>query len=666
MRPYNEEFANQIRNNLIEEAPDMAEEAAKMVEAVGVPVAPQVPTALAVPVDLGRLPTADNVAAALRSRVNGKRVADLFEQQGRLLMSDWMRSNERAINNVVTKGIMDAAPTKDIAKGIVEIIQRQGQEYISTAGPTAARKIQSDAKAIARTAVQDANRQVHEQVWEANESALSDLKWEWVAALDARTCPICAPLDGQRWDTRQEAPQWPAHINCRCQVVAVDPDEAADVRSGIVIRDDKPYVGDRAYKTKVKVDGEKYYRKAVDIKPIKGAQVTYGDFLHSSNQLTREKFFGSKAKANRFMDLVDKRSMDPRTALKRLVDEGKFKPDSRLGKLPAVKVNKPKAKAAPKPKPKPAPKPEPAPATVVANKAEEKALAKLSTQMGTAELDAAMKAVDTKVIAKAKPSAVTDVKGINPVSLFNNSKNTLGRGAFGEARLTSKGVVKRGWLNRTELTAMEKLGDTGVTPKLLGSAFEGDWKPNLFPGMNVRRGHLLMEKAPGEPLQKLIQFGGGLTEKQGARTFESLMNARKNIHLSGVAHQDMHPGNILLDLKSEKLTVIDLGMARVDSRAALVEALGTGRGRQSFGTVEQAGDYQSRSLFSYLNKLSGISKSETWKRFQRNRKSVIEKLIAEGAGDTVNASIRKLPRSVTSNLTTKRALELLEELYEGI
>ena len=304
--------------------------------------------------------------------------------------------------------------------------------------------------------------------------------------------------------------------------------------------------------------------------------------------------------------------------------------------------------------------------TAVAQKAERKALAQLSTQMGTAELDKALKAVDTKVIAKAKPSAVTDVKGFNPVDLFNNSNDTLGRGAFGEARLTSKGVVKRGWLNKAELTAMERLGDTGVTPKLLGSAFEGDWKPKLFPGMNVRRGHMLMEKAPGEPLQKLIEFGGGLTEKQGAGAFESLMKARKKIHLGGVAHQDMHPGNLMFDLKSGKLTVIDLGMARVDSRAALVEALGTGRGRMSFGKVEQAGDYQSRSLFSYFNKLSGAKKSETWKRFQRNRKSVIEKLITEGAGDTVNASIRKLPRSVTSKLTSQRALELLEELYEGI
>ena len=177
---------------------------------------------------------------------------------------------------------------------------------------------------------------------------------------------------------------------------------------------------------------------------------------------------------------------------------------------------------------------------------------------------------------------------------------------------------------------------------------------------------MLMEKAPGEPLQKLIEYGGGLTLKQGTKAFESVMKARKKIHLSGIAHQDMHPGNIMFDLKSEKLTVIDLGLARVDSRAALVEALGTGRGRMSFGKVEQAGDYQSRSLFSYFNKLSGAKKSETWKRFQRNRKSVIEKLITEGAGDTVNASIRKLPRSVTSKLTTQRALELLEELYEGI
>jgi len=74
------------------------------------------------------------------------------------------------------------------------------------------------ASAIARTAVQDANAQVHAEVYKANEDQLDGLKWEWVAALDSRTCPTCAPLDGKRWDKRSDADQWPAHINCRCRV----------------------------------------------------------------------------------------------------------------------------------------------------------------------------------------------------------------------------------------------------------------------------------------------------------------------------------------------------------------------------------------------------------------------------------------------------------------
>ena len=315
LRPYNEEFANQIRLNLIEEAPEMAEETARMIEAVGAPAAPQVPTARAVPVDLGRLATADNVAAALQSRVNGKRVADLFEQQGSLLLSDWMRSNERAINNVVTKGILDAAPTEEIAEGIVQIIRRQGIEYISTAGPTAGRTIESDAKAIARTAVQDANRQVHEQVWKANEDALSDLEWEWVAVLDSRTCPICAPLDGKRWKKGTDADQWPAHVNCRCQVVAVNPDAAADVRTGIVIGE-KPFSPKKegTYKTKVKVKGKKYFRQARSIKPIKGEPVTYADFLATSNALTRKKFFPNEKSLRIFENSLAK-NVDPNVAL---------------------------------------------------------------------------------------------------------------------------------------------------------------------------------------------------------------------------------------------------------------------------------------------------------------------------------------------------------------
>jgi hypothetical protein len=41
-------------------------------------------------------------------------------------------------------------------------------------------------------------------------------RWtRWVTASDERTCPACAPLDGQAWRD-DEGPQPPLHANCRC------------------------------------------------------------------------------------------------------------------------------------------------------------------------------------------------------------------------------------------------------------------------------------------------------------------------------------------------------------------------------------------------------------------------------------------------------------------
>ena len=184
--------------------------------------------------------------------------------------------------------------------------------------------------------------------------------------------------------------------------------------------------------------------------------------------------------------------------------------------------------------------------------------------------------------------------------------------------------------------------------------------------MKVRKGYLAMDKAPGETIGKILDFGGGFTERQSREVTDSLLRARKKIHLKGVAHQDMHGNNVLYDLKSKQMTIIDLGTARIDARSALVEALGTNRGRMSFGQVEAPGDYQSRPTFTLLNKTSKLADNPVWKRFNANRRAVEAKLKREGAGSILNASIRKLPRDVTKNLSPARALELLEELYEGI
>jgi serine/threonine protein kinase len=646
--PYNDEFAAILEQELPIDGLRAAGETGEQLKSVGVPM-----------LGGGSVPPefvmADSTKFLLNTKVADTRIVDLFTPKGDK-PSPFTTSNRRMIDSLVTGGIIKGESTANIAKAI-------GSELPS--------KMRGQSEAIARTAIQDYNRQVKEAVWDANADALEGLAYEWVSALDSRTCTVCAPLDGQERPKRGDFSKTPVHPNCRCQVVLIDPDDPGKVRFGQDAYEDKP-TGKGVYKTKKAVKGRELYRKNREVKTVNGESPRYADYLYGSKGVTQEMFFGGgnvgKLRAERFNRYV-KNGKSPQDALVDVLRGDKPKtpvvaPRPKPKPKPKRVV---KSKAVVKPRPAPPPKPKASPATAAAVKAEEKALAKLSTQMDSVELEKALKAADKKAIAKPKVVKIVDVKGVDPVPLFENSDETLGRGMFGEARLTSKGVVKRGFVTRSELKALETLNKTGVTPKLMGQAFEGDWDRKTFSGLTVRRAYLLMEKAPGDVVHKLFYTGRGLTEKQGQNVFELLMAARKKIHLKGVAHQDMHTGNVLLDLKSEKLTVIDFGVARIDFRAALVEALGTGRGKiNQFGQILKPGDHQSQPLFAELNRIGKTKKTETWKRFQRNRKEVLAKLEAEGVEGIAEARIRLLPRSVSKTLTPKRALELIEELYEGI
>ena len=111
--------------------------------------------------------------------------------------------------------------------------------------------------------------------WEA----LEDFVYLWSAALDSRTCQTCAPLDGRRWEKKADAPPVPIHVNCRCQLLLIDPEDKfwnEGRKTGQQISK-KPYA--TGYKTKVKVKGERFYRKA---KEFTGND--YSDYLASSNR----------------------------------------------------------------------------------------------------------------------------------------------------------------------------------------------------------------------------------------------------------------------------------------------------------------------------------------------------------------------------------------------
>lgn len=303
----------------------------------------------------------DSVKDAIRNtKVNNTRLVDLFGLQDvdmakpaifRQTMTPWIKSNLKIIDRTVRTGILQGADTQAIADQIAGVmitgVKKRGvldpATKLFTEGKDAYTQIKAQAKAVARTAVQDMNRQVNEQVWDA-QTFSSDLRWEWVAAFDSRTCPVCAPLDNILRKDRKSFPEWPVHVNCRCQVVLVDPEDT-DARAGIDISPeedgfDRPGGREkpgRKYKSKINVKGEQFYRKAFD---VKGENPSYADFLAQSDRVTKGQFFGGgnagSIRAEKF-DTYILEGKTPTQALHKLITNAP-KPKSVLRKINIEKV----------------------------------------------------------------------------------------------------------------------------------------------------------------------------------------------------------------------------------------------------------------------------------------------------------------------------------------
>ena len=236
-------------------------------------------------------PVPNSVALALRSQVNGKTIKKLFELKDGTERTPFRRQ-ESAVNKALFKtidmrvrgGIIRGDTTRDIADLMATDVVAAGVPGVSLTAPVA-KQIRNQAMAIARTATQDMQRQVKEQLYEENKSQLGGMVWMWSTALDSKTCETCAPLDQQRWEQGEQRPQWPLHPNCRCEALLIDPEDefwnetertAQQVKPATKrIKDKetgkwktvktKPYTGTGAYKTPVKVNGEKYWRRAVTV-----------------------------------------------------------------------------------------------------------------------------------------------------------------------------------------------------------------------------------------------------------------------------------------------------------------------------------------------------------------------------------------------------------------
>ena len=269
-----------------------------------------------------------------RARVGQRRFRELFypadirSADGRFVkqppIPPVVKSMFRVVDRNVRSGIIQGLTTQQIADSVVHETITKGVPGVSLRGQTSTRQIRAQAMAMSRTVVQDVARQIKEEVWEANADALEGFVYQWSSALDSRTCPTCAPLDNKVWKTRKEARTAPIHVNCRCQLLLINPEDkfwSEGSRTGQQISR-KPYK--TGYKSKIKVNGELFHRKAVNF-----TGDDFGDYIASSNLTTQTEFFGGGKfptaeeprggigyrRAKYFRKQLDKMNKDPQEIL---------------------------------------------------------------------------------------------------------------------------------------------------------------------------------------------------------------------------------------------------------------------------------------------------------------------------------------------------------------
>jgi hypothetical protein len=175
---------------------------------------------------------------------------------------------------------------------------------------------------------------------------------------------------------------------------------------------------------------------------------------------------------------------------------------------------------------------------------------------------------------------IEGVPGYDAAAVYKRPDNEkLGEGAMGAAYRTKgppPGVVKEGAIGEQEAAAWQRLQGSGRVPEFHGAVVSTKMKVvegGLGGHVREGRGFLGMGEAQGKPAAQLY-----LDRENQQKLVDEYVRTRRDIHLRGVAHNDMHGGNFFFDMKTGKGQLVDFGLAQVSYKAALVEAISTFEG----------------------------------------------------------------------------------------
>ena len=264
----------------------------------------------------------------------------------------------------------------------------------------------------------------------------------------------------------------------------------------------------------------------------------------------------------------------------------------------------------------------------------------------------------------------------------------IGEGSFGTVMRVGNVAHKRGEVSANEANIIKKAGELGIGPRLLGA--EISTKKREGYGVDLHNGRIAMSVVPGK------QMGDVKADSKvaGKNVSDIYWKAMADLHRAGIAHNDAHVENILIDNKG-KGRWVDFGLAQDNPRAALAEALGSfkhlkgGDDISVPGSARGNGNWQARGWDATGYKLADSAKEKggkTWEEFQQrfpvasrvwsNQDNVIKKLEKAGLDtNEINSMIEHGIRSPLSSyndspgfsrITDKQAQDLLNTLYNGI
>ena len=176
---------------------------------------------------------------------------------------------------------------------------------------------------------------------------------------------------------------------------------------------------------------------------------------------------------------------------------------------------------------------------------------------------------------------------------YGTGSQKIGEGVYGTViRNPGDAYIKRGAVSSTEAQIMDRLGKVDLGPKLIAADINGIHPLIAAPGVSTREGRIAMTGVKGKEMGTSTM---SFTKFNGEYAPNVYWKAMASIHRLGIAHNDAHPGNIMVDDKG-KGRWVDLGLAQSSPKAALAEALGAFKGPTGKGGADTAPSWGTLSL----------------------------------------------------------------------